>query len=166
MRNALCTLAFANALWAPAAAQQALAVRQTDVKAKPFHDAQVVGSLAERSRVDVMKRQTSWLEIRAGANTGWVKMLSLRFEQPANAAAANAAANPFLASIAKGSGGGVATTGVRGLKEEHLTNPQPNPVALLQMQAYAGSVGDAAAFAAEAGLQAQSLNFVAEGAAK
>lgn len=166
MKNTVCMLAIACGLCVPAAAQQALAVRQTDVKAKPFHDADIVARLAERSRVDVLNRQTSWIEIKSGADTGWVKMLSLRFEQPANAAAANAATNPFLASIAKGSGGSVATTGVRGLKEEQLTNPQPNPAALLQMEAYAGSTGDAAAFAAKAGLQAQSLNYVTVGAAK
>jgi hypothetical protein len=130
------------------------------MKAKPFTDAETVATLAERSRVDVLNRQTSWIEVKSDARTGWVRMLSLRFEQPATAARANASSNPFLSALGKGSGGSVATTGVRGLKEEQLTNPQPNPAALQQMQAHAAAAGDPEAFADRAGLQSQPLDYV------
>lgn len=166
MKKTIYMLAIAGSLCLPAAAEQAIAVRPTDVKAKPFTDANTVTSLAERSRVEVLKRATSWIEINSGPHTGWVRMLSLRFEQPATAAAANAAPSMFRTSLEKGSGGSVATTGVRGLKEEQLLNPQPNPAALQRMQAIAAGAGDAGAFAANAGLHAQSVNYVAAGDAK
>jgi hypothetical protein len=163
LKKTLCMLAIAGGIGNPAAAEQAIAVRATDVKARPFTDANTVTSLAERSRVDVLKRETSWIEINSGQHTGWVRMLSLRFEQPATA---NGAPNLFRAAMEKGSGGSVATTGVRGLKEELLANPRPNPAALQQMQAIAANAGDAAAFAAKAGLHAQSIDYVAAGGAK
>ena len=163
MKNNLCMVAMAACLCVPAAAEQAVAVRATDVKAKPFTDANTVTSLPERSRVDVLKRETSWIEIHSGPHTGWVRMLSLRFEQPATAAAANGAPNLFRTAMEKGSGGSVATTGVRGLKEEQLINPQPNPAALQQMQSMAANAGDAAAFAATAGLHVQSMDYVVAG---
>ena len=135
MKNRICMLAVAGSLCVPAAAaDQAVTVRQTDMKAKPFTDANTIASVAERSRVDVLKRETSWIEINSGPNTGWVRMLSLRFEPAAAAAGANASPNLFRSALEKGSGGSVATTGVRGLKEEQLTNPRPNPAALQQMQ--------------------------------
>ena len=166
MKTTLYTLAIAGGLCLPAAAEQATAVRPTDVKAKPFTDAPTVTSLAERSRVEVLKRETSWIEINSGSHTGWVRMLSLRFEQPATAAAAKGAPNLFRATMEKGSGGSVATTGVRGLKEEQLTNPQPNPAALQQMQSIATGAGDAGAFAAKAGLQVQAVDYVVAGEIK
>jgi hypothetical protein len=92
-------------------------------------------------------------------------MLSLRFEQ-SPAAAAGGTPNLFRTVLEKGSGGSVATTGVRGLKEEQLTNPQPNPAAFQEMLAIAGSAGDPAAFAAKAGLHAQSKDYVDAGGAK
>ncbi|GAB2876039.1 hypothetical protein GCM10027277_51740 [Pseudoduganella ginsengisoli] len=166
MKTTLYTLAIAGSLCLPAvAAEQATAVRQTDLKAKPFTDAETVASLAERTRVEVLKRETSWIEVKSAPNTGWVKMLSLRFDPPANAAAASAS-NPFLMSIGKGGSGSVATTGVRGLKEEQLINPQPNPAALQQMQGNAVSSEDAAKFAASGGLQSQAVKYVAAGGAK
>lgn len=167
MKTTLYTLAIAGTLCLPAAAaEQATTVRQTDMKAKPFTDAETVASLAERSRVDVLKRETSWIEVKSAPNTGWVKMLSLRFDAPASAATANASANPFLSAIGKGGGGSVATTGVRGLKEEELINPHPNPAALQQMQTNAANAGDAAKFAASAKLQSQTVKYVAVGGSK
>jgi hypothetical protein len=167
MKTTLYVLAIAGSVCLSAtAAEQATAVRQTDMKAKPFTDAETVTSLAERSRVDVLKRETSWIEVKSAPHTGWVKMLSLRFDAPTNAAAAKASANPFLMSIGKGGGGSVATTGVRGLKEEQLINPHPNPAALQQMQGNAVSAADAAKFAASAGLQSQTVKYVAVGGAK
>lgn len=167
MKNTFYVLAVTASLSVPAiAAEQATAVRTTDVKAKPFTDAATVTSLAERSRVEVLKRETSWIEISSGPHTGWVRMLSLRFEQPATAATAHGAPNLFRTAMEKGTGGSVATTGVRGLKEEQLTNPQPNPAALQQMQSIAASAGDAGAFAAKAGLQLQAVDYVVVGESK
>ena len=167
MKLPLSLIACAASLCAPAlAAEQAFTVRQTDVKAKPFTDAETVATLAERSRVDVLNRQTSWIEIKSEARTGWVRMLSLRFDQPADASRANAASNPFLAALGKSTGGSVATTGVRGLKEERFTNPSPNPTALQEMQTNAANAGDAAAFAASAGLQVHTIDYIKTGARK
>jgi hypothetical protein len=166
MKATLSTFAIAGSLClSAAAAEQATAVRQTDIKAKPFTDAETVTSLAERSRVEVLKRETSWIEVKSAPHTGWVRMLSLRFDSPANAAAASSS-NPFLMSIGKGGSGSVATTGVRGLKEEQLTNPHPDPVALQQMQSNAVSSEEAAKFAASGGLQSQTVKYVAVGGAK
>ena len=62
------------------AKEYAATVRPTELKHEPYSDAQTLSTLAEHARVEVLARQYSWLQVRADTLTGWVKMLSLRFE--------------------------------------------------------------------------------------
>lgn len=71
--------ALSGAAWA---GEQAFTVRPTDLKAKPASDAATVLSLPERSAVELLTRQVSWMQVKAAAGVGWVKMLSLRMASP------------------------------------------------------------------------------------
>jgi hypothetical protein len=60
------------------AGDTAFTVRPTELKAKPHSDAATLVNLSERSTVEVLLRQFSWMQVKAAAGVGWVKMLSLR----------------------------------------------------------------------------------------
>ncbi len=139
-------------------------VRPTELKAKPFTDAATLARLAQSAPVDVMERQASWMQIRAAGTTGWVKMLSIRFDQ-ISSVSRNAPTNSNLGvlfDIAKtGSGGSVATTGAKGFMEESLRNPRPNPAALQQMHTLDTGTADAESFARTGKLARTSMTYLA-----
>jgi hypothetical protein len=146
------------------AGELAYTVRPTDLKAKPFSDAATLAKLAQSSQVDVMLRQASWLQVGASGATGWVKMLSVRFDQIGTSPKGGTTNSNLgvLFNIAQtGSGGSVATTGVKGISEEALRNPRPNAAALEQMHGLDTSAADARAFAKAGKLASTSMAYVA-----
>ena len=148
------------------AAEVGFTVRPTEVKDKPFGDANGVAQLAENTRVDLIERQTSWVQVKAPAAQGWVRMLSLRFDAPGKGGKAAGSGLGALFNVGEaGRGSSVATTGVKGITEESLRSAAPNPAALRQVTEYQASPDDARQFASGAGLQAQALNYTGTGAA-
>lgn len=146
------------------AGEPAYTVRPTELKAKPFSDAAIVAKLVQNTQVDVMERQASWLQVRAAGATGYVKMLSVRFDQIGSASRAGSTNSNLgvLFNIAQtGSGGSVATTGVKGINEEALRNPHPNPAALQQMHTLDSSPADAESFARAGKLARVQMAYVA-----
>ncbi|MES2150441.1 MAG: SH3 domain-containing protein [Pseudomonadota bacterium] len=145
------------------AAELAYTVRPTEMKAKPFSDAAVVHSLAESSKVDVLQRQASWMQVKAEKSTGWVKMLSLRFDAVSGAPKAGGASSNLsvLMNIAStGTGGSTPTTGVRGISEEALKNPHANPVQLRQLNELTLAPGELDAFAKTGKLSSKTMEFL------
>lgn len=148
------------------AAELAYTVRPTEMKAKPFSDASTITKLAESSKVDVLARQTSWIQVKADGNNGWVKMLSLRFDQPQAGSTANSNVGVLFNIAATGKGGSTATTGVRGINEENLRNPTPNMTALREVNERNVSPAEVQAFAKAGKLMPKSLDYVAIPGAK
>lgn len=154
--------------WHSAYAQnqnQASVVRNTDLKAQPFSDAETIKSLPSNQKVDVVSRKASWTEVRADGNTGWLKMLSLRYES--TGAAPNAANNAgsgvktLLNIAATGTSGSTATTSVRGFRKADFANPSsPDLEALEKMKTFAVSKPDASDFALAEKLQEQEQAYV------
>lgn len=140
--------------------QQALTVRATDLKAQPFSDAATITRLVENLKVEVLGRKVSWMEIKTPANSGWVKMLSLRFESGTPAAKNDAGALKSLYNLATtGSSGSTVSTDARGLDEYKLSNPSPNPRALELIRNYALTRQDAEKFAKAEKLNMQRLDY-------
>ena len=155
----------ALATLAPAAvgAEQAYTVRPTELKAKPFSDAATLASLAEKSTVDVLLRQTSWMQVKSDKTTGWVKMLSLRFDGLSATPGKGVEANIFninAKNFANSIGGSTPTTGVKGIAEEALKNPHPNPTALKQMMDLEVSPNDIQGFARSGKLSGKTMDYV------
>lgn len=142
-------------------------VRAIDLKAKPFIDADTVAKLPERTKVEVLQRQSSWMQIKAQGGTGWVKMLSVRLGIPGAVSKGDGGeglGNVFnLATTGKS--GSTVTTGVRGLSEENLKNPTPNPEAYKTMQAYAANKAGAQSFAQAGALRALKVEYLDAGKA-
>lgn len=136
-------------------AEPATVIRATELKREPATDAATVSELQENAAVDALERRGGWTRVRAGAAEGWVKMLALRYGTPGRQGESGLSQ---VFNVARtGSSGTQVTTGVRGLEAEQIANAQPNPAELDKMQGYAATTDAAASFAAQAKLQAQSV---------
>ncbi|PRC92718.1 SH3 domain-containing protein [Solimicrobium silvestre] len=121
-------------------AEPAQTVRNTDLQAQSQSDAQVLAALPINTRLDVLLRRGAWSQVKTNAGqTGWVRMLSLRFDTSGSAADTGSSSNPLSAltslfSTGRTSNTGTVTTGVKGLGEEDLKNAQENPGEMHKMQ--------------------------------
>lgn len=53
------------------AADTAFMARETELKAKPFADAPTLATLAEQTKVEILTRQASWMQIK---NRSWHRL--------------------------------------------------------------------------------------------
>jgi hypothetical protein len=149
-------LGFVPSVWA---AGTAYTIRPTELKAKPYTDAQTLTTLPPRTRVEVLTRQASWTQVKSTSFSGWVKMLSLQLESNAQKRGDNGLRSLFnVASTGRSSS--TVTTGIRGLSEEQLKNTKPNPQALEAAKRYAVNREAAQRYAAEGKLHAQSVDYL------
>ncbi len=161
MKTVLLGIGFAS--MTAQAAELAYTVRPTELKAKPFTDAATVASLAEKSKVDVLLRQSSWLQIKADNATGWVKMLSLRFEEPLGAKKGDSEGLMGVFNVARtGKGSSASTTGVKGFDETKFREAKENPDDLRKLEAMGVSKAEAADFGRLGKLQSQTMDYVDE----
>ena len=143
------------------AAEDAYTIRATELKIKPYSDAQTLATLPARSKVAVLQRRASWTQIKSGETTGWVKMLSLQLARGAAQHRSDSGLRSLFNVARTGGSGATVTTGVRGLSEEQLTHAQPNPEALDALERYASDRRAAERFAAQGKLQAQRVDYLA-----
>lgn len=144
------------------AGESATTVRVTEIKAKPFADAETVDTLEKGSKVEVLARKASWMQVKADDSNGWVKMLSLRFSNADKNKSGDSGLGALFNVASKGGSGGTVTTGVRGLSEENLKNAKANPKALEAVQGYASDKPEAQQFAKSGGLREQDVDYVDE----
>lgn len=143
-----------------AQAGNAYTVRPTDLKEKPFTDAKTLATLPGSSKVEVVQRRGSWNQIKADGKTGWVKMLSLRLGGSVHVGGGDTGVRSLFNVASTGRSGSTMTTGVRGLSEEKLHNPQPNPQALEELHGYAVDKSSAQRFAAAGNLKAAKVDYL------
>jgi hypothetical protein len=154
----LCLLALMPA--AAVAAELALTVRATELKKEPYADAQTVATLPDQARVEILRRQGGWTQIKAqGAAQGWVRMLSLRLGD-GTARKGDSGIGSLLSVARSGSSGTTVATGVRGLSEEDLKNARPNPEELQKMEKLAATPQDVRKFSGSANLGSHQLNYL------
>jgi len=135
-------------------------IRQTEIKAQPAADADTVGVLRERSRVQVKRRQGAWLEITSEGGSGWVRMLGVRMGSASTSSSSSGLFSLMNVARTGSSGTGIAA-GVRGLDKEQIKNAKPNPAELQKLNDYAVSPDEAERFAAESNLAAQRIDYLA-----
>lgn len=147
------------------AQNQATVVRSTDLKAKPFSDAETLKTLKESERLSVLSRKASWTEVKSLDTSGWVKMLSLRFDDQGTKSFNLTETVISGASLQKGTNSGsTTTTAVKGWDKNDFKNLSPNMEKLQKMQALSVSKPDAKAFASQVNLADQEQAYLkAEG---
>jgi hypothetical protein len=151
-------------------AEPALTVRATDLQAQAQSDAATVANLPENTKVEVLRRVGAWDEVKtASGQTGWVRMLNLRFDVnnagKGSGTAGTLGALSGLLSTGRTSNTATVTTGVRGLTEEDLKNAQANPAELEKMQRFAADKVTADKFAQRAKLAVVKIEYLPENAA-
>jgi uncharacterized protein YgiM (DUF1202 family) len=143
------------------AGDPAYAVRNTDLKAKPYSDSATLSQLAANTKVEIMQRQSGWMQVKVNGKLGWVKMLSLRLGEASGQKKRGDSGLAALFNVAStGSSGSTVTTGVRGLSEEQLKNTSANPQELAAAQAYAVSKAEAKKFAQSGKLSAHKMDYL------
>lgn len=157
-RHLLIPLLLASGL---AAAEPGTLLKDSELRARPFGDAEVLAPLMARSSVDIVARKGAWAQVKAEGKTGWVRLLNLRTGSGQRGDAGVGA----LASVFKtGSSGNTVTTGVKGLSEEKLKTAAPNPEEAKRLDQYRTNEAAARSHAKQAKLaHQQALYFDANG---
>ncbi len=159
-------LAIALAAAAPAAAvESGYTLRPTELKDKPFVDAETVATLPEKTQVEIVTRQGAWMQVRTkdAKSQGWVRMLSVRLGDPNQ----KPGGGNILSAIGVGSRTrpqttATVTTGVRGFSEEDLKGAKPNPAEVDKMESYSADPAQSEAFAQSGKLAARDVAYFDE----
>jgi hypothetical protein len=156
-------------LWAwPAwalAADTGYVIRATDLKAKPYLDADTMTKLTEKTAVEILIREGPWMQVKAQGKTGYVRMLQVRLNvTDFTQARASSAATPPVITAANRPGGSrpTVTSGVRGFDEQGLKNAQPDPAAFERMVSFAATKQQAQQFAQTSPLSSRSVPYYSE----
>jgi len=148
-----------------AAAETGYVIRVTDLKARPYLDAETTVKLPEKTRVEILVRQGPWMQVQAQGKTGYVRMLQVRMNltESAHARAAASPAPRTVAAVNRPAGSRpTVTTGVRGFDEQGLKDAQPDPAAFERMASFAASRDQAQQFAQKTPLAARSVPYYSE----
>jgi hypothetical protein len=160
MKNIVALFLLIGLVPAVCAGELAYTIRPTELKAKPYSDAQTLTTLPPRSQVEVLSRQASWTQIKSPSFSGWVKMLSLRLESSGQSKRGDNGLMALFNVASTGRSSSTVTTGIRGLSEEQLKNTKPNPQALQAAKRYAVSRQEAQRFATEGKLHAHQVEYL------
>ncbi|MDP2246493.1 MAG: SH3 domain-containing protein [Nitrosomonadales bacterium] len=135
-----------------------------DLKQHPFSDAPTITNLASDTELEVIKRQGGWMQVKSGANEGWLKMTAVKLGTGAATQGKGGGGLGTLFNLAttgrSGSSGVTVTTGIRGLGQEELKNAQPDHAAVQKMETFVGARNEAASFASGGKLQAQKVEYL------
>jgi hypothetical protein len=142
-----------------AAGEAGTALKTDNLMAEPFRDAKIVGSLSTGDKVEIMKKQDGWFQVKSAKGSGWVRMLSIRLGE-ARKGTVDATGLLGLASGRAGTGKVVATTGIRGLSEEDLKAAKYNEPELKKAESYSVTRAEAQKFAAEGKLTARKVEYL------
>ncbi len=136
-------------------------IKTDELKAEPFRDAKTVAKLAGGDKVDILKKDGGWLQVKSAQGSGWVHMLSVRRGAARKSSSGNEVAGlAGLASGRAGTGKVVATTGIRGLNEEELKAAKFNETELKLAESYLTSRSEAQTFANKGKLKARSMDYL------
>ncbi len=131
------------------------------LQAEPFRDAKTIAMLPAGDRVNILKRQGGWYQVKSSKGSGWVRMLSVRRGETSKASAETEVSGLLsLASGRAGTGNVVASTGIRGLSEEQLKAAKYSESALERSDSFVQSAANARKFALRGRLASRKLDYL------
>jgi hypothetical protein len=146
------------------AAENATTFTETQLKKEPFTDAATMATLPGQTRVEVIKRQGGWTQVKPpAASEGWVRMLSLRYGS-GGAKQGDSGLGSLFNVMRTGSSGTTVISGVKGLDitSDSLQNASPNSDELRRMHSYSASKTEALKLADNAKLHRQSVEYLGD----
>ncbi|MBI3528660.1 MAG: SH3 domain-containing protein [Betaproteobacteria bacterium] len=132
------------------AAETGYTLKATELKDKPFLDADTVATLPEKTTVEIVMRQGAWMQIKAAdARQGWIRMLSVRLGSPDQKpqSGGNLLSALGIGNRPRPATTSTVTTGVRGFSEEDLAKAKPNAAEVEKMKSFAATTAEAAKLA-------------------
>jgi len=147
------------------AAETGYTLKATEVKDKPFLDANTLVTLSEQTTVEILTRQGAWMQIRtADAKKGWIRMLSVRLGSPDQKpqSGGNLLSALGIGNRPRPATTSTVTTGVRGFSEEDLANAKPNAAEVEKMKSFAATNEEAAKLAESGKLAAKPVAYFDE----
>ena len=152
------------------AAEHGSVIQAGDLKAKPFIDAPAAAKVAANQQVNIIGRQGAWVQVEAGGQTGWIRMLNLRMEAGATQASATSAPRrgrfSSPTSLFTGSSGKTTTTGIKGMDEEDIRTASVNYAELQRLGTLAVPPDEASANAQRNGLKDSKVAYLDKGDGK
>lgn len=127
------------------AAETGSALKNDNLRAEPYADAKLAGSFSRGERLEILKKQGAWLQVKTKKTTGWVRLLSVK---RGTASTGNQTAGVLAAASGRaGTGQVVSTTGVRGLSEQELKAAKFNETEIKTLESYTLSAEQGRQFA-------------------
>ena len=112
-------------------------IRAGELKSAPFIDAEALTTLPDNTLLTVLGNQGGWSRVKtADGKTGWVRLLNVRIGTPVEQPTVKQAFAQIGGVIRTGTTKTAATTGVKGLSKEEITNAQPNPLEVRRLEAF------------------------------
>jgi hypothetical protein len=145
--------------------------RMTELRASPDDAARLIRTLADKTPVQTLQRRGPWTQVKAGNDTGWVRMMHLRGGatvvegERSTGSGFLSGFQRLLAGESRGSTRAQgATLGIRGITEEDLRNAEVDVAAFNRMKGLAVADGEARRFALQAKLSMRSVAYLAQDA--
>jgi hypothetical protein len=142
------------------AAEMGSALKADIIRAEPYSDAKITGNLVRGDKLEIISKKGSWLNIKTGKVSGWVRLLSVK--RGTSKGGNEAAGVLAVASGRAGTGQVVATTGVRGLNEEELKGAKYSATEVKKLESYTQTFMQGQQFAKSGGLKAIKFNYLPE----
>ncbi|MDO9101698.1 MAG: SH3 domain-containing protein [Candidatus Nitrotoga sp.] len=144
----------------PAFAAETGSVIKTDgIKVEPFRDAKTIATLSVGDKVEIVKKNGGWLQIKSPKGNGWVHMLNVR-KGGVRKDSGVIGGLLGMASGRAGTGKVVGTTGIRGLDEVELQSAKYNETELNLAESYAINRAEAQVFATQGKLVARKFDYL------
>ena len=144
------------------AGESGVALKADSLRAEPYADAKVQGSISKNETLEILATQGGWLQVKTAKASGWVRLLAVR-RGGATATGSSAGSVLNVASGRAGTGQVVATTGVRGLNEEELKNARFDAAQIDKLESYTTDAAQAQDFARADGLKAVPFDYLPAG---
>lgn len=145
-----------------AAALTGVMLRDDDLRIGAAPKAAILAKARKGKAVDILDTRAGWTQIRLAGATGWIRLLSVRRGQ-ASRTDLDATLGSAQGAINSphDQGAITATSGLRGLDLADLKSARYDAAQLARLEGYAVGRAEAEAFAAQAGLKARPLNYLA-----
>lgn len=141
------------------AAEMGSVIRSDEIKVEPFRDAKTTATLSIGDKVEIVKKNGGWLQIKSTKGKGWVHMLNVR-KGEMRKGSGELGGLLGMASGRAGTGTVVSTTGIRGLDEVELQSAKYNETELNLLESYTINRTEAQVFATQGRLVARKFDYL------
>lgn len=154
----------------PAHAQQSpMTNRATEMRQYPDETSNLIRTLPDKTNVQVTERRGAWSRVRAGNDTGWVRMMHLRGGTVVEGESSSgggffAAFNRLLSGDRASGRAQSATVGIRGFSREDVERANFNPAEFDKLKRYQATESDAQRFASQGRLAFRSVAYLSQDA--